>query len=73
MGLETIFFRISQLFENNLLLLKLPKFRHFKRYYFALNYDWDKLEFVQKKYDQLKIRIYEELNLFIEYLNKLNP
>ncbi len=103
-GLETIFFRISQFFENSLLkekwhqdllqkmnlnipglrpsvisddsyhlLLELLKFRHFKRYYFALNYDWDKLEFVQKKYDQLKIRIYEELNVFLEYLNKLNP
>jgi hypothetical protein len=54
------------------LLLELLKFRHFKRYYFELNYDWDKLEFVQKKFSQVKIQIDNELNQFLDSLNKLN-
>ena len=30
-------------------LLELMRFRHFRRYYFELNYDWDKLDFMTKK------------------------
>ncbi len=78
--LETLFFRISQFFENGLEakrwhadlldkmqlevpgirnafideslkrdLLELMRFRHFRRYYFELNHDWDKLDFMTKK------------------------
>lgn len=28
---------------------ELRRFRHFKRYYFRLDYDWDRLDFVMKK------------------------
>jgi hypothetical protein len=30
-------------------LLELLKFRHFRRYYFELEYDWDRLDFLAKK------------------------
>ena len=33
------------------ILVELMKFRHFKRYYFEFDYDWDKLEFLEKKYN----------------------
>ena len=76
---ETLFFRISQFFENSLpkekwraellrkINLSIPevreqvisdkayamfdefrKFRHFKRYYFSMDYDWDRLEYLRK-------------------------
>ncbi|MBN1997855.1 hypothetical protein JW935_09910 [candidate division KSB1 bacterium] len=31
------------------LLQELLKFRHFKRYYFQFEYDWDKLDYLQGK------------------------
>jgi len=96
--LETIFFRISTFFENNLpkdrwhaeLLLKMKlsingirqavisdqtyhildefrRFRHFKRYYFQFLYDWDKLDFLQKKFEQLLDSIHEEFGLFLNF------
>ena len=31
-------------------LSELRRFRHFKRYYFSFDYDWDRLELVRSKY-----------------------
>jgi len=101
--LETVFFRISSFFENNLskerwhsellhkmtlhikgirepvisdqsykILDEFRRFRHFKRYYFDFAYDWDRLEFLQKKFDILIANIKNDLNSFIEFLNNLN-
>lgn len=101
--LETVFFRISQFFENALpknrwhaellgkMLLRIPdvrepvigvetfalldelrRFRHFKRYYFSMDYDWDRLEFLRKKFDSLLELIPRELNRFVAFLNRLN-
>jgi len=100
--LETLFFRISQFFENNLskekwhsdllekmalqvegvrepvvsdrsqaLLSELLKFRHFRRYYFELNYDWDKLRYLQKKFGEVRGLIPVELASFKVFLQKL--
>jgi hypothetical protein len=100
--LETLFFRISQFFENNLrkdrwhadllermtlqvegvrepvisdrtqaLLGELMKFRHFRRYYFELNYDWDKLGYLQKKFVEVRGLIPPELTDFKAFLRKL--
>jgi len=101
--LETVFFRISSFFENNLskekwhseLLRKMTleiegirpraisdstyrildefrRFRHFKRYYYDFNYDWDKLEFLQKKFETLSVEIKNDLSEFISFLNNLD-
>ena len=79
--LETVFLRISKVFENELsatrwhhdlldrmtldiakirpavigektyrVLRELLRFRHFSRYYFEMDYDWDRLIFIQKKF-----------------------
>jgi len=100
--LETIFFRISQFFENELLtekwhqdllqkmtlridgvrsavitektyniLLELLKFRHFKRYYFDFNYDWDKLLFIQKKFRQSITYVKKDITEFLSFLDNI--
>ena len=100
--LETLFFRISQYFENSLdntkwhkdvlkkMTLSVPgirervlsdsiyrdleeilRFRHFKRYYFEFNYDWDRLELVRKKYLSARVSVVEEITSFKEYLYTL--
>jgi hypothetical protein len=100
--IETVFFRISQYFENSLdgtkwhkdvlkkMTLSVPgirervisddtyrnleeilRFRHFKRYYFDFNYDWDRLELVRKKFLSTRISVREELTAFREYLYTL--
>ena len=81
---ETLFLRISQYFENELIaekwhqdlldkmtievpgvrqrvvsrqvyerLRELLRFRHFRRYYYELDYDWDKLDYLNKKLIEL--------------------
>lgn len=101
--LGTIFFRISQFFENNLAndrwhqvllskmtleiedvrervisddvhmgLLEILKFRHFTRYYFDLNYDWDKLRFLLKKFNDVRALLRKDLATFDEFLEKLS-
>lgn len=57
--------------ETYSILLEFLKFRHFKRYYFEFDYDWDKLEFLEKKYRQVKPLLEEDLKNFEGFLNKL--
>jgi hypothetical protein len=57
--------------ETAALLGELLKFRHFKRYYFEFSYDWDRLEFVQKKYAQLQPLLCRDLDRFRQFLSKL--
>jgi Uri superfamily endonuclease len=57
--------------ETHDVLLEFLKFRHFKRYYFEFNYDWDKLQFLFKKYEDLKSMINKDLGHFIKFLEKL--
>jgi hypothetical protein len=53
------------------LLSELLKFRHFKRYYFELEYDWDKLDFLQKKFHQLQPEVAADLDAFLLFLDEL--
>lgn len=100
--IETLFFRISQFFENGLdenrwhqsllnkMILEIPdcrprvisdtsyqglnellKFRHFTRYYFELNYDWDKLHFLIKKFNEIHTTVRKEIETFDEWLIEL--
>ena len=54
------------------ILSEFMKFRHFKRYYFEFDYDWDKLEFFEKKYKQLKPLLEDDLKSFEDFLRELN-
>jgi hypothetical protein len=52
-------------------LKELMKFRHFRRYYFEMEYDWDKLAFLQKVYGRVRVSIPRELIKFQSFLRKL--
>ena len=54
------------------LLLELLRFRHFKRYYFQLNYDWDRLEYVLKKLFEAHVLVIRDLEEFRQVLNKVD-
>ena len=57
--------------ETFLLLDELLRFRHFRRYYFNFDYDWDKLELIEKKYLQVNPKLNNELRIFTEFLEQL--
>jgi len=100
--LETLFFRISQYFENSLQqtkwhsdlldkmilripgirpavisqttyknLLELMRFRHFKRYYFELDYDWKKLDYLTACLKDAARTLPAELDEFRSFLEEL--
>ena len=97
--LETLFLRVSQVFENDLSadrwhqdllermtlsidgirprlltdaayvpLRELMRFRHFKRYYLEFDYDWDKLEFLQRKLAAARREVGPDIDAFVEAL-----
>lgn len=101
-GIETMFFRISQFFENSLskdhwhsdllqrmrisvkgervevikettftYLDEIRRFRHFNRYYYNLDYDWDRIDFLIKKMEQVHLLVTDDINVFIHFLEEL--
>ncbi len=49
-------------------LQELQRFRHFKRYYFDLEYDWDRIDFIVKKLRQAHPLAKADLQNFIGFL-----
>ena len=47
------------------------KFRHFRRYYFELEYDWDKLDYLQKVFNRVTESLPSDLESFRSFLRKL--
>lgn len=58
--------------ESYLLLDELRRFRHFKRYYYEFEYDWLRLDYLQKMYEKLVPLIHEELENYIVFLLGFN-
>lgn len=54
------------------ILLEFMKFRHFKRYYFESDYDWDKLEFLEKKYNEIRPLLERDIRDFEAFLNGIS-
>jgi len=54
--------------ETHQALRELMRFRHFKRYYFEFDYDWDKLLFLEKKFNAVRASIHAEISRFIGLL-----
>ena len=52
-------------------LQELMKFRHFRRYYFEMEYDWDKLAFLQKVYGRVRASVPGELTTFQLFVRSL--
>ena len=100
--LETLFFRVSQFFENSLsrenwhsdllskmclripdirepvisektfyLLDELRKFRHFKRYYYSLDYDWDRLDYLARTFEKVTREYPADIDRFTLFLERL--
>jgi len=57
--------------KTHTILLELLRFRHFRRYYFEFDYDWDKLEYLEKKYNQVKVMVENDLVMFETFLEKI--
>lgn len=53
------------------LLDEFLRFRHFRRYYFNLSYDWDKIQLLIKKYDELHPLLLSDIQHFVDFLNSL--
>ena len=52
-------------------LSELRRFRHFKRYYFAFDYDWERLELVRSKYLACRSQVRVELGAYASYVERL--
>lgn len=53
------------------LLLELMRFRHFRRYYFELDYDWDRLDFLMKKLAQARPLVLRDIGVFQQFIGRL--
>jgi methionyl-tRNA synthetase len=58
--------------ETHARLVELLKFRHFQRYYFEIDFDWEKLEFIKKKFLQAVELVDRDLRAFLAFLEKLH-
>mgnify|MGYP006305400629 CR=1 FL=1 len=52
-------------------LAELMRFRHFSRYYFELEYDWDKLDYLQKTFNRASESLPKDLGTFKLFLRRL--
>jgi hypothetical protein len=53
------------------LLAEFLRFRHFKRYYFQFEYDWERLRYLEKKYRDSMALITRDLEDFKAFLGKM--
>ena len=53
-------------------LFELLKFRHFKHYYFELEYDWDRLDFLVTKLRQVHPLVTRDLERFARFASALD-
>ena len=49
-------------------LRELMRFRHRERYYLEFDYDWDKLQFLEKNFTQSRGVVREEVGRFLDQL-----
>jgi hypothetical protein len=50
---------------------ELRRFRHFKRYYYRIEYDWDKLDFLAGKLQRLHPLFVRELEAFRGFIAEI--
>ena len=53
-------------------LFELLKFRHFKRYYFELEFDWDRLDFLVSKLRGVHPLVTRDLERFVRFASALD-
>ena len=52
-------------------LLELLEFRHFTRYYYDITYDWDRLDYLTKKFAAARTALQDDLDGFLQFLETL--
>jgi len=52
-------------------LIELLKFRHFRRYYFEVEYDWDRLDFLVRKLEHAHPMVQADMERFLKFLRAL--
>ncbi len=52
-------------------LVELMRFRHFKRYYFGSDYDWERIDALLLRVERLAVQLPVELESFLMFLEKL--
>lgn len=52
------------------MLDELLRFRHFRRYYFNFKYDWDKIQLIEKKYNEVHPLLLKDMSDFTEFLHQ---
>jgi len=57
--------------QTELMLSEILRFRHFKRYYFDFDYDWDKLDLIENKYQQANSLILHDISQFTLFLEEI--
>lgn len=57
--------------QTRAMLDELMRFRHFKRYYFQLEYDWHRLEYLMGLVGRLEPEVRSEFQVFDRYLSAL--
>jgi hypothetical protein len=60
---------VSEYNQGN--LIELLKFRHFRRYYFEVEYDWDRLDFLLRKLERAHSVVQEDFARFLRFLRAL--
>ncbi len=74
MTLEIEGVRVAAVSETALSpLSELLRFRHFKRYYVELEYDWDRLDFLIAKLRQAHPLVTRDLGRFERFMSALDP
>ncbi|MBI3987954.1 MAG: hypothetical protein HY343_13605 [Lentisphaerae bacterium] len=53
------------------LLVELMKFRHFRRYYFELDYDWERLDYLCAKFVRVRPLVTRDMAVFVSFLDAL--
>ncbi len=57
--------------ESGRLLVELLRFRHFKRYYYELDFDWLKLDYLLSVYERSRPLVQRDLLAFSDFLARL--
>ena len=52
-------------------LIELLKFRHLRRYYFEVEYDWDRLDFLIRKLELAHPMVQTDMERFLKFLRAL--
>lgn len=57
--------------ESANILMDLLQFRHFRRYYFNFDYDWDKITLIENKYKAAETVLIKDIEIFLSDLRSV--